>query len=98
MRRRHPHACVDCGIRCDGDQWCMLRDPVWAETGLAPDGGVLCLLDIERRLGRQLRFSDFRRCNTDFQYQSWGHTRMVPPGWQAHVRRRRYRRGRKQTW
>jgi hypothetical protein len=34
-------------------------DRVWAVTGLAYDGGVLCLADLARRLGRPLRLDDF---------------------------------------
>jgi hypothetical protein len=38
----------------------MLKDTVWAETGLGPDGGVLCLDHIEARLGRRLQPDDFK--------------------------------------
>ena len=50
----------DCGINASarGD-WYMLSDDVWAATGMAPAGGVLCLVCVERRLGRDLQEEDF---------------------------------------
>ena len=35
-------------------EYYMVADEVWAASGLAPDGGMLCLVDLERRLGRLL--------------------------------------------
>ena len=49
--------CLDCGAP-DGTSY-MVHDHVWAVTGLAYDGGVLCFADLARRLGRPLRLSDF---------------------------------------
>jgi hypothetical protein len=49
--------CRDCGTT-DGPGY-MVTNAVWAETGLAFDGGVLCLADLSRRLGRPLRLDDF---------------------------------------
>jgi hypothetical protein len=37
----------------------MLRTDVWAMTGLAPEGGMLCLDDAEARIGRPLTEADF---------------------------------------
>lgn len=34
---------------------------VWAEAGMTPTGGRLCVACIERRLGRRLARSDFTR-------------------------------------
>jgi hypothetical protein len=59
----------------------MLLDSVWARTGLAPQGGVLCLPCIERRLGRRLDYDDFRRTNRSNR-RYWGdYSRMIPPVW-----------------
>jgi hypothetical protein len=51
--------CLDCGIDCTKGDWYMVRDEVWAATGLGPGDGVLCLADLRRRLGRPLRLDDF---------------------------------------
>lgn len=57
--------CHDCNIVLmpqgspDKWQWYMVTDDVWRKTGLAPNGGALCLRCIERRLGYTL-------CRTDF--------------------------------
>jgi hypothetical protein len=52
--------CRDCGVDVlkIGD-WYSVRAEVWAATGLAPEGGVLCLADLRRRLGRPLHLDDF---------------------------------------
>jgi hypothetical protein len=54
----------------------MVRDELWALTGIGPDGGMLCLADLEKRIGRPLEFSDF--------------TAMAPPPecWNRHLERR----------
>ena len=36
-----------------------LRDAVWKAAGMAPFGGCLCIGCLEKRLGRQLRPTDF---------------------------------------
>jgi hypothetical protein len=48
--------CVDCGVHCD---YFMVSDELWAASGMAPNGGMLCLTDLERRIGRQLTLDDF---------------------------------------
>lgn len=58
--------CMDCGrdtgARGLKEYPTMLRDDVWlritADTG---GNGVLCVADMERRLGRPLADADFRR-------------------------------------
>jgi hypothetical protein len=56
-RRFH---CLDCDVHTSAiGEYYMLRDEVWAETGVAPNGGMLCLKCAEKRLGRQLRPEDF---------------------------------------
>jgi hypothetical protein len=37
----------------------MVHDDVWRASGLAEDGGMLCVSCLEARLGRKLRQSDF---------------------------------------
>jgi hypothetical protein len=47
----------------------MVHDWIWAQTELAQDSGVLCLIDLAQRLGRPLRVKDFRatRLNRDIR-------------------------------
>jgi len=57
-------ACRACGValipngREPRREWFMLRPEVWALTGLAPDGGHLCIGCTEVRIGRPLTGSD----------------------------------------
>jgi hypothetical protein len=50
--------CVDCGEEKDGEYY-TVADEVWDASGLAPNGGMLCLACLERRIGRLLVFDDF---------------------------------------
>jgi len=38
----------------------MVEDTVWAAGGLEPDGGLLCIGCLERRLGRRVKRDDFK--------------------------------------
>jgi hypothetical protein len=49
--------CLDCGME-DGGSY-MVRNDVWALTGLVYADGVLCLDCLSHRLGRPLRLDDF---------------------------------------
>jgi hypothetical protein len=40
-------------------EWYMVTAEVWAEAGMEPDGGYLCIGCLERRLGRRLVPADF---------------------------------------
>jgi hypothetical protein len=51
--------CVDCGKDTSGGEYYMVRDDVWAASGLAPNGGMLCLACLERRIKRPLTGEDF---------------------------------------
>jgi hypothetical protein len=79
--------CIDCGA-CTSSlgQYYMVSDDLWAASGVAPDGGMLCLHCLERRIGRKLILDDF--------------TAMGPrrEAWEHHVasrRRRIHRQGRR---
>jgi hypothetical protein len=50
--------CVDCGEDKDGEYY-TVADEVWAASGLAPNGGMLCLACLEQRIGRLLVPGDF---------------------------------------
>jgi len=52
--------CVDCGKdTCESGEYYRVGDDVWAASGLAPNGGMLCLACLERRIGRPLTEADF---------------------------------------
>jgi hypothetical protein len=52
--------CVDCGKDTSGSgEYYAVANEVWAASGLAPDDGMLCLADLERRIGRLLTPDDF---------------------------------------
>ncbi len=52
--------CVDCGVNTfETDEYYMVHDAVWRSSGLAQDGGKLCVVCLEARLGRKLTQSDF---------------------------------------
>jgi len=65
--------CVDCGKDTSGGEYYSVRNDVWAASGLAPNGGMLCLACLERRIERPLTGDDF--------------TCMWPSGsaWQRHI-------------
>ena len=50
-----PITCDDCGGVVQGY---MVKDAVWAAAGLEPRG-LICLVCLADRLGRELRFGDF---------------------------------------
>jgi hypothetical protein len=56
--------CHDCGdLDRTGEgphEWYMIHDDLWAESGLGPDDGHLCVGCLEKRLGRQLTPADFK--------------------------------------
>ena len=59
----------ECGDTITIDDRCevyMVREKVWAEAGMEPYGGCLCIGCLEKRLGRRLRPKDFQR-NHPFQ-------------------------------
>jgi hypothetical protein len=70
--------CIDCG-KCTSSsgEYYMIYDEIWAASGLEPDGGMLCLHCLERRIGRHLTIDDF--------------TAVVPSraAWERHVASRR---------
>jgi len=57
--------CRDCGIETLAEEWgehseyYMVHDAVWAQAGMAPGGGYLCVGCLEQRLGRRLNPGDF---------------------------------------
>ncbi len=57
--KRGKFLCLDCGwdVRKTGEYY-MLRDALWKRINPADDG-MLCIACAEKRLGRQLKPSDF---------------------------------------
>jgi hypothetical protein len=69
--QRRAVLCVDCGAsttptnhmgRPDrtgpGFEWYMVHDALWAQAGMPPNGGCLCVGCLELRLGRPLQRTD----------------------------------------
>ena len=57
-----PFICIDCyedtsplGL----DQYYMVNDEVWNQSGIGKEDGMLCLACLEARIGRNLEASDF---------------------------------------
>jgi hypothetical protein len=86
--------CADCGVDVVTiGHWYMVSTEVWAASGLGPDDGVLCLVCLERRLGRPLGQRDFQlttRANDGWMWRYRG--RMLPRAWSKHVLARGERR------
>ena len=70
--------CVACD-RDTVDEYCMLHDELWLQTGIPPNGGMLCFRCIEARIGRPLRLS-----STD---SARSHIRIRPPSESCRFRR-----------
>jgi hypothetical protein len=51
--------CVDCDKNTSGGEYYMITDKLWAASGMAPHGGMLCLACLERRIRRPLTDEDF---------------------------------------
>jgi hypothetical protein len=63
---------VDCGKDTGSSgEYYTVADELWAKTGLTPNGGMLCLVDLERRISRPLTEDDF--------------TAIFPQSWDEHV-------------
>jgi hypothetical protein len=67
-----PFPCVDCGVDTTPpsgpSEYYMVKSRIWDRTGLAFDGGALCIGCLETRLGRRLRPQDFNR--TTFKWMA----------------------------
>jgi hypothetical protein len=58
--KRGRFGCVDCGKDTNkSGEYYMVRDAIWATSGLAPHGGMLCLRCLEKRIGRELNVEEF---------------------------------------
>jgi hypothetical protein len=51
--------CIDCGKNTHAGEYYMVHDEIWAASGVAPHGGMLCLACLERRIERPLTMGDF---------------------------------------
>jgi len=45
--------CIDCDKDTMGGEYYGVSDELWAAAGVAPNGGMLCLECLERRVGRE---------------------------------------------
>ena len=59
--------CIDCQLDtiAAGEVY-LVRDDVWAATGLHPLGGSLCIICLEKRLHRTLVPNDFQHHRLNF--------------------------------
>lgn len=57
-----PFLCVDCKLCTFHGEYYSVKPDIWALTGLAEDGGMLCIGDLEKRIGRALKKEDFLEC------------------------------------
>ena len=65
-----PFACLDCGFdTCYGKEYYMVHADVWKQSGVSPNGGMLCDGCLEGRIGRELTGADFTDapCNYIFE-------------------------------
>jgi len=73
--------CVDCGIdtcpRKGRWEYYMVHNAVWAEAGMDPDGGYLCIGCLEKRLGRMVRPRDFTGAPINDFDVPWDTTRLA---------------------
>jgi hypothetical protein len=87
--------CSDCRIDIyDIGHYYMVEDAVWAAAGLVSkdhrsrvNDAKLCLPCLEARLGRLLRYEDFKPNTNSGLWH--GKARMLPDGWTEHVLARR---------
>jgi hypothetical protein len=60
--------CNDCGLVTRGEaygdehEYYNVHDDIWAQSGLGPNDGMLCIGCLEKRIGRKLKSDDFGNC------------------------------------
>jgi len=60
--------CIDCHMQVRGGEYgdvheyYNVHDDVWAQSGLGPDDGMLCIGGLEKRIGRELKADDCGNC------------------------------------
>jgi hypothetical protein len=63
MAKKKLGDCVDCGRNTyELKEYYMVNDWVWMSAGMSPNGGMLCVKDLEKRLQRKLSPRDFFLC------------------------------------
>jgi hypothetical protein len=69
----------------------LLWDGVWAETGLEPDAGTLCVACTEKSLGRKLTSNDFEFGDNGYNIPDLATerllSRMLPRGYRRKILR-----------
>jgi len=76
--------CLGCNEDTSGGEYYMVRDEVWAASGLGGHDGMLCLACLEMRIERPLRPDDFTAiCPSKEAWQrhvaTRGRSRTAPP-------------------
>lgn len=82
--------CVDCGretlpVDDRRAEWYIVQPCLWAQAGMAYDGGCLCIGCLETRIGRRLNADDFtdilvndlQTCETMRYAWSWRTPRLI---------------------
>lgn len=60
--------CKDCSVVVRGEaygdehEYYNVHDDIWAQSGLGPNDGMLCIGCLEKRIGRELKSDDFGNC------------------------------------
>lgn len=63
--------CIDCGVdTLVGQEYYMVIDALWRAARMKPNGGMLCVGCLEKRIGRKLEHGDFTNAlvNSEFLF------------------------------
>jgi hypothetical protein len=62
--------CLDCGVDTNQtDEYYMVNDDVWVGMAGMGSKGMLCVDDLEKRMGRNLTLADFTRIDSGVNYR-----------------------------
>lgn len=62
--------CVDCKVSTFQSEYYMVHDFLWNRAGMESNGGMLCILCLESRLGRLLTEFDFTQAPVNYMFFS----------------------------
>jgi hypothetical protein len=58
----HSFDCIDCGLNTIViHEYYVVHDELWLSSGMKLDNGMLCIMCLERRIGRKLNCNDFMK-------------------------------------
>lgn len=71
-------SCIDCKADTSAiNEYYMVTDELWAKADMTPEGGMLCIGCLEKRIGRQLVAKDFPAYPVNAIGFSWKSERLV---------------------